>query len=96
MGRPKKRQRAENEGDEEEVPLDQFLAGSADVATGSKDAAPPTDFSNVDSMFALDGMLQPWTVPGLDWSMTDNNANIFDDSAPDLTREQLCGQSPGY
>lgn len=94
MGRPKKRQRPENEGDEEEVPLDQFLTGSADVASGSKDAAPPTDFNNADSMFALDGMLQPWTVPGLDWSMNDNNANMFDDSAPDLTRDNSSVDSP--
>ena len=98
MGRPKKRQRAEDEGNEEasidDVPLDQFLAGPADVASGSKDALPPRDFNNVDSMFALDGMLQPWTVPGLDWSMTDTNANIFDDSAPDLTRDNSSVDSP--
>jgi len=98
MGRPKKRQRVENEGDEEvmvdDVPLDQFLAGPADVATGSKDAVPSTDFNNVDSFFALDGMLQPWTVPGLDWNMSDNNGHLFDDSAPDLTRDNSSEDSP--
>jgi hypothetical protein len=98
MGRPKKRQRAENECDEEgvveDVPLDQFLAGPADVATGSKDAVPPTDFNNVDSMLALDGMLQPWTVPGLDWNMSDNNGHLFDDPVPDLTRDNSSEDSP--
>lgn len=95
MGRPKKRQRAENEADEEaiagDLPLDQFLAGPADVISHSRDAIPPTDFNHVDPMFALDGMLQPWTVPGLDWSM---NANVFDDSAPDLTRDNSSEDSP--
>jgi hypothetical protein len=98
MGRPKKRQRAENEGDEEVVvpnlSLDQFLAGPADVTSHSGDAIPPTDFNHVDNMFALDGMLQPWTVPGLDWSMNDTNTNVFDDSAPDLTRDNSSEDSP--
>jgi hypothetical protein len=98
MGRPKKRQRAENEGDEEVVvpnlSLDQFLAGPADVTSHSGDAIPPTHFNHVDNMFALDGMLQPWTVPGLDWSMNDTNTNVFDDSAPDLTRDNSSEDSP--
>lgn len=98
MGRPKKRQRAEIEGDEgamaDDLPLDHFLTGPADVATGSKDVVPSSDFNNVDSMFALDGMLQPWTVPGLDWSMSDNNGHLFNDSAPDLTRDNSSEDSP--
>jgi len=104
MGRPKKRQRADDEGDEEtmmdDVPLEQFLHGAdaayqgteqatgpADVTSRSKDTLPPTNFNSIDSMFALDGILQPWTVPGLDWSMSDPNGHASDDFAPDLTRD---------
>lgn len=98
MGRPKKRQRAENEGDEEvlvnDVPLEYFLTGPADMTSRSQDAVPPTDFNNLDSMFALDGTLKPWTVPGLDWSMSDNKGHLFDDSAPDLTRDNSSEDSP--
>lgn len=97
MGRPKKRQRAEHEGDEEvmadDAPLEQFLAGPSVVDPHAQDAVTSTDFNNVDNMFALDGMLQPWTVPGLDWSMSDN-ANLFDESAPDLTRDNSSEDSP--
>lgn len=98
MGRPKKRQRAENEGDEEamadDLPLGQFLAGPADVAPHGQDVSTSTDFDNVDNMFALGGILQPWTVPGLDWSMADNNVHVFDSSAPDLTRDNSSEDSP--
>ena len=108
MGRPKKRQRAEHEGDEEAIvddtPLVQFANGTdatyhgveptADAAYQSNDTVPPVDFNTVDSMFALDGMLQPWTVPGLDWSMPDTNGHTFDDSAPDLTRDNSSENSP--
>jgi hypothetical protein len=98
MGRPKKRQRAEHEGDDavviDDAPLDQLLAGPADVAPRRQDAITSTDFNSVDNMFALDGMLQPWAVPGLDWNMTDTNANVFDDSAPDLTRDNSSEDSP--
>lgn len=78
----------------DDLPLDHFLTGPADVAIGSKDVVPSSDFNNVDSMFALDGMLQPWTVPGLDWSISDNNGHLFDDSAPDLTRDNSSEDSP--
>lgn len=111
MGRPKKRQRAENEGDEEAVmddgTLDQVFSstdvahqgthqptGPADMASRSDDTVPQVDLDTVDSMFALDGILQPWTVPGLDWSVPDGNGHAFDDSAPDLTRDSSSEDSP--
>jgi hypothetical protein len=111
MGRPKKRQRAENDNDEEaaigDVPLEPFFngieaayqgteqpAGPADVVSHSNDPIPQVDFDIVDSMFALDGSLQPWTVPGLDWSVPDDTGHVFDDSAPDLTRDNSSEDSP--
>jgi hypothetical protein len=77
----------------DDLPLGQFLAGPADV-TSAGDAVPSTDFNHVDNMFALNGMLQPWTVPGLDWSMNDAHLNVFDESAPDLTRDNSSEDSP--
>jgi hypothetical protein len=91
----------------DDVPLDQFLNGTddvyhrteqptgpADVVSHSRDMVPHGDFSTGDSMFAPDGNVQPWTVPGLDWSVPDGIGLAFDDSVPDLTRDNSSENTP--
>lgn len=110
MGRPKKRQRAENGGDEEcldEGPNDGIRNpgsvlqhGTSQSSTFADAVSHPTntihdvDPSTFDSTFALDGMLHPWAVSNLDWSVPGVEGQALDNSVPGLTRDNSSENSP--
>lgn len=107
MGRPKKRQRAGDDGDEE-VMIDHGLldrndssgsgtlsaehpTGLADGVSYSNNTMPGMGSTASDSAFALDEMLQPWTVPNdMNWILPDEQA--FEN--PGLTRDNSSHDSP--
>jgi hypothetical protein len=110
MGRPKKRQRAGDE-DEEEAMMNNGLidlndnsamfatqgtgrpTGFTDVIFDSTGTGPNMDLATFNSAFALDETLQPWTaLSNLDWTLPDEHT--FDNSAPDLTRDNSSEESP--
>jgi hypothetical protein len=110
MGRPKKRQRAGDEDGEEVMMGDGLIdlndnpvtfatqgtersTGPTEAVFASTNIVPNMNMATFDSAFVLDETLQPWTALGnLDWTVL--GEQTYDNSAPDLTRDNSSEESP--
>lgn len=108
MGRPKKRQRAEHEPDEEamneavdqtdthatfEPRLSGHLNGDAGFTTD--EAIPNLDPNHLVTAFEPDGTLQPWMLPiDLNWDFSTMNTLGFENAVPSLTPDTSSNSSP--